>query len=93
MKYRKTIDAKILLYRIDVYCMTMADFWNEKNDPMYFESKQGIYTIAGLMQDFMGHNYSSIIKYAIDKLNGYCVSNDFIENYTTDEAEKELLQQ
>lgn len=90
MKYRKTIDAKILLYRIDVYCMTMADFWNEKNDPMYFESKEAIYTIAGLMQDFMGYNYSSIVKYAIDKLNGYCVSNDFIDNYTTDEAEKEF---
>lgn len=29
-KYRKTLNEKILLYRIDVYCATMADFWNEK---------------------------------------------------------------
>lgn len=70
-KYRKTLNEKILLYRIDVYCATMADFWSEKDDPMYFESKQGIYTIAGLMQDFMGENYNNIVKYAIKKLNGY----------------------
>lgn len=89
-KYRKTLDEKILLYRIDVYCATMADFWNEKNDPMYFESKQGIYTIAGLMQDFMGENYNNIVKYAIKKLNGYLALSDFY--YITDDVEKEFYQ-
>lgn len=84
-KYRKTLNEKILLYRIDVYCATMADFWSEKDDPMYFESKQGIYTIAGLMQDFMGENYNNIVKYAIKKLNGYLGENRYYSmEYLTD---------
>lgn len=89
-KYRKTLDEKILLYRIDVYCATMANFWSEKDDPMYFESKEAVYIIAGLMQDFMGKNYNDIVKYAVKKLNGYLALSDFF--YTTDDVEKEFYQ-
>ena len=89
-KYRKTLDEKILLYRIDIYCATMADFWREKDDPMYFESKEAVYTIAGLMQEFMGKNYNDIVKYAAKKLNGYLAFSDF--SYTTDDVEKEFYQ-
>lgn len=65
-------------------------FGTKKNDPMYFESKQGVYTIAGLMQDFMGENYNNIVKYAVKKLNGYLAFSDFF--YTTDDVEKEFYQ-
>lgn len=89
MKYRKTLDSKILLYEIDVYCATMANFWQNKDDTMYTESKSAIYTIVELMVYYMGYNRNKLHKYAISKLNGYCVSNE-ISNYTTDEAEKEF---
>lgn len=92
MKYRKTLDSKILFYEIDVYCATMANFWKNKNDNMYTESKIAIDNIIELMVYYMGYNRKDLYKYAIDKLNGYCISNDIID-YTTDEAEKELLQQ
>ena len=49
MKYRKTLDSKILLYEIDVYCATMSNFWQNKNDTMYTESKSAIYTIIELI--------------------------------------------
>ena len=89
MKYRKTLDSKILFNEIDVYCATMANFWQDKNDPMYTESKSAIYTIIELMVYYMGYDRDKLHKYAIEKLNGYCISND-IDNYTTDEAEKEF---
>lgn len=89
MKYRKTIDAKILLYEIDVYCATMANFWQNKDDTMYTESKSAIYTIVELMVYYMGYKRKDLCKYAIDKLNSYCIANDIID-YTTDEAEKEF---
>lgn len=89
MKYRKTIDAKILFYEIDVYCATMANFWQNKDDSMYIESKSAIYTIVELMVYYMGYKRKDLCKYAIDKLNGYCIANEIID-YTTDEAEKEF---
>ena len=89
MKYRKTIDAKILFYEIDVYCATMANFWKNKDDSMYTESKSAIYTIVELMVYYMGYKRKDLCKYAVDKLNGYCIANDIID-YTTDEAKKEF---
>lgn len=92
MKYRKTIDSKILFHEIDVYCATMANFWQNKDDTMYTESKSAINTIIELMVYYMEYKRKDLCKYAIDKLSGYCIANDIID-YTTDEPEKELLQQ
>lgn len=89
MKHRKTLDARILLYEIDVYCATMANFWMDKNDDMYTGSKNAIYTIIELMVYYMGYKRDDLFKFAVDKLNGYCVSNEIVD-YTTDEAEKEF---
>ena len=89
MKYRKTLNSKILFYEIDVYCATMANFWQNKNDTMYTESKSAIDTIIELMVYYMGYKKKDLCKYAIDKLNGYCIADDII-GYTTDEAEKEF---
>mgnify|MGYP007135735273 CR=1 FL=1 len=89
MKYRKTLNNKILLNEIDVYCATMANFWQDKSDPMYTESKSAIYTIFELMVYYMGYDRKDLYKYAVSKLNSYCVSNE-ISDYITDEAEKEF---
>lgn len=56
---------------------------------LYTESKSAIYTIVELMVYYMGYKRKDLCKYAIDKLNGYCIANDIID-YTTDEAEKEF---
>ena len=75
MEKRKTLNADILKGEIDVYCATMANFWNEKEDAMYTESKQAIYTIISLMVYYMGHNENELLHFARKKLNAYVLAN------------------
>ena len=75
MKIRKTLNEEILLHRISVYCATMANFWHDKADAMYQDSKQGIYTIIGLMVEYMGKSEEELLKYAREQLNGYVVTD------------------
>lgn len=73
MKVRKTLNEEILLHRISVYCATMANFWTDKTDAMYQDSKQGIYTIISLMVEYMGKSERELLKYAREQLNGYVI--------------------
>lgn len=72
MKTRKTLDANILKYEIEVYCATMANFWNDKEDAMYTESRQAIYTIISLMVYYMGYKESELLDFARKKTKRLC---------------------
>ena len=75
MKTRKTLNAEILKNEIDVYCATMANFWHNKTDEMYQNSKQGIYTIIGLMVYYLGYNEKELLDFARTKLNAYVLTD------------------
>lgn len=75
MRARKTLNEEILLNEISVYCATMANFWNEKTDTMYQNSKQGIYTIIGLMVYYMKKDREELLKYARNELNKYVITD------------------
>lgn len=89
MKKRKTLNANILKQEIEVYCATMANFWNYKNDVMYENSKQGIYTIIELMVYYMGYKREELIQFAKEKLCSF-ILNDANNATTTDDICKEL---
>lgn len=71
MRARKTLNKDVLKEEIGVYCATMANFWNNKNDEMYNNSRQGIYTIIGLMVNYMGEEEEKLLEFARRKLNAY----------------------
>ena len=75
MKARKTLNEEILLNEISVYCATMANFWHNKTDDMYQNSKQGIYTIIGWMVYYMKKNEEELLKYARNELNKYVITD------------------
>ena len=75
MKARKTLDEKILLNEISVYCATMANFCNNKTDEMYQNSKQGIYTIIALMVFYMKKSEEQLLNYARKELNKYVIGD------------------
>lgn len=87
-KPRKTLNADILKYEIDVYCATMADFWNYKEDAMYKESKEAIYTIISLMVYYMGYKEAELLDFARKKLNAYVLTDG--NKITTDIVYKEI---
>lgn len=70
-KYRKTLNEKILKYEIEVYCATMANFWNDKSNKMYFESKQSINTIIDLMVYYFGSDEKELIQFVRKNLNTF----------------------
>lgn len=70
-KYRKTLNEKILKYEIEVYCATMANFWNDKSNKMYSESKQAINTIIDLMVYYFGSDEKELIQFARKNLNAF----------------------
>lgn len=76
MKTRKTLDANILKQEIEIYCETMANFWNDKDDAMFTESKQAIYTIISLMVYYMGYKESELLDFARKKLNAFVITDD-----------------
>lgn len=78
-KYRKTLNEKILKYEIEVYCATMANFWNDKSDKMYSESKQSINTIIDLMVYYFGCNEKELIQFVRKKLNAFVQADQNVE--------------
>lgn len=88
MKNRKTLNADILKNEIDVYCATMANFWNDKTDEMYQNSRQGIYTIISLMVYYMGFEEKELLDFARKKLNAYVITDG--NKTTTDIIYKEI---
>jgi hypothetical protein len=88
MKNRKTLNADILKKEIDIYCATMANFWNYKEDAMYAESKQAIYTIISLMVYYMGYKEAELLDFARKRLNAYVLTDD--DNITSDIIYKEI---
>ncbi len=90
MRFRKTLNAEILKQEIDVQCATMANFWHDKDDPFYTESRSAIYTIIGLMVYYMGHKESELLEFARKRLNAYVLFDDRGRNTTTDEIYSEI---
>ena len=88
MKIRITLNENILKYEIEIYCATMANFWHNKSDSMYQNSKQGIYTIINLMVTYMGFKEKDLIKFAQEKLNSYVLADG--NKTTTDEIIRNL---
>lgn len=88
MKLRKSLNAKILYKEIEVYTATMANFWNDQNNQMYQNSKQGIYCIANLMSYYMGIPLESTLNFARQKLNAFVLTDG--NKTTTDKIKKEL---
>lgn len=75
MKTRKTLNAKILKEEIRVYCATMANFWHYKEDAMYIESKQAIYTIISLLVYYMGYKQEELLTFARKELNCFVLTD------------------
>ena len=88
MKKRKTLNAEILKHEIKIYCSTMANYWHNKDDEMYKNSKQGIYTLIALMVYYMGENEDELKDFARRSLNGFIQFSDF--NESTDNVYKEI---
>lgn len=78
-KYRKTLNEKILKYEIEVYCATMANFWNDKSDKIYSESKQAINTIIDLMVYYFGSDEKELIQFVREKLNAFVQGDQNVE--------------
>ena len=81
-RIRKTLDEKILMYEITVYCATMANFWHDKENEMYVESKHGIYAIIGMMVYYMGKNEAELLNYARNELNKYVLTDGNSVDYS-----------
>lgn len=82
MKVRKTLNEEILRKEISVYCATMSNFWHNKSDEMYQNSKQGIYTIIELMVYYMNKNREELLRYARNELNKYVVTDGNKTDYS-----------
>lgn len=78
-KYRKTLNEKILKYEIEVYCATMANFWNDKSDKMYSESKQAINTIIDLMVYYFGSDEKELIQFVRKNLIAFVQVDQNVE--------------
>ena len=88
MKKRKTLNAEILKHEIEIYCATMSNYWNNKDDEMYINSKQAVYTLIALMVYYMGEDEDELKDFARRTLNGFIQFSDF--NETTDNVYKEI---